>query len=214
MKKLIFTILTFLITVGFSTAQDLSSFSSELYFLKRQYSELTRTDLTIDEFEDEAEEIHRDADDLVSEMKDYMDDNDIKDESFLSVYREAEDFESFTSQNNTCDCLSHLNKFISEFGGSRILLKEQDGIKICMAEIGKYRYYYAYSVLNYSYTIKIKTTRTDGWGSFEFGTSGEVEIFDILRNNESWKITQVEVIKSEIQGYGIVKCKNEFPRNN
>lgn len=219
MFKLIKTILVLfgnlIFIIQSSYAQDYNSFSSDLSNLKYKYKNYLQSEKLVDELEDKIEQIHWEVDDLEEDIEQYIEKENLsKNDEFITLHNEIKEFNSFTSGKPTCNCLHFFNKFLSEFGCSSILLKQNDGIKVYVAKIGNFKFYYAYSLNNWLYTVTINTKKNMGSGKFEFGLWGEIEVFDIIGINENWSILSLTAInKSKEEGYMPVKCDNEFPRN-
>jgi hypothetical protein len=215
MKKFITVLSILILMMKFSFTQDYKSFISDLKDLKYEYAKVVQTEKTVDVLEDEVEDIHRNVDDLENDVEEYMDqENLIKNNEFINLLNEIKEFNSFTSNIPTCECLHFFNAFLSEFGGKVSVLKQKDNIIVSMAEIGNFKFYYAYSVNEWSYNVTVNMAKKTGWGKFEFGLWGEIEVFDIIQIDENWSISDLTVkINSKETWFNSVKCKNEFPRH-
>ena len=168
--------------------------------------------------EDEMDDIHSYVDRLVDDVEEYMEDEDISSSESQELLDAAKEFNSFTSNSQTCDCIYYFNRIISDLGGSSVLHEEKDGVMICSAKIGNFRFFYAYAKNNWLHKVSVSTSRMvesgfSSSGSASFGLYNEIEVFSVVKSKESWKISSVDVtVSSKNVGYSSIKCVGQFPR--
>ncbi len=127
--------------------------------------------------------------------------------------KETEKFNSFTFRNPTCSCLYYFNKFLSEFGASQVLLEQKEGIKVYVAKVRNFKFYYAYSIQNWFYKVSINTIKKNTTSRFQFGLWGEIELFSVIKINENWKVTKITISSEQKNNeFGVRNCPGEFPR--
>lgn len=215
--KNIYSIFVLLLSTSFAYSQSISSLSSDLSSLKQQYRSILYSTETVDEFEDEVDDHNRKVSYLLDDIEDAEDEL-----GGSSAYRdlliETEEFESFTGNNYTCECLSNFNQLIRTLGGSPVLLKEENDVKILKVDLGNFTFYYAYATQNHLYNVTIETASKQGAYSFSsgmssFGLMNEVEVFKVAPSSEQHSIKSVKVNISSRDGYTPRKCPNDFPRN-
>jgi hypothetical protein len=213
MKKiLLLGILIFLFQS--SKSQDYNFFSTELRNLKHQYKNCLYSEKIVDELEDKIEQINWKVYDLEEDIEQYIEKENLnKNNKFIDIQNEIKEFYAFTSGQPTCNCLHFFNKFLSEIGGSTTLLKHKEAIKVFMAKIGNFKFYYAYSLNNWAYTVTINMKKNMGSSKFIIGLGGEIEVFNIIEVNENWSVSNLTaIIRSKGNEFRTVKCENEFPR--
>ena len=204
-------ILTFLFLSIDVFSQEVIDYKIDFSRLKREYRNLTETEVNVDNFKEEIEEINQKVGYIKKEVESFAQKNTSKKDEAEQLLKEIVEFYLFTMSKPRCNCTFYLNKFITEFGGQSTLLKEQDNIKIFYAKINNFKYYYAYSKKNQLQTVTIKIGST----IHTFGIMNEIDIFKITEINKNLTISKIQIeVKGEEEkiNYG-TSCRNEFPRN-
>jgi len=144
MKKTSLIILLIIGINNISFSQDLSEFSNELSRLKRIYKEKNDWETNVDDLKSSIQDINIEVNYLKTNFENYIEEKSIAKTNYFSLLNEIENFADFTSNSPTCNCLYYANNFLSELGGSKLLVKENNGIKVFKATIGNFNYYYVY----------------------------------------------------------------------
>lgn len=237
MKKTnIIIILTLL--VSFSFGQDYESYSNKFKNIKNDYrsflhsaesTEYWSGDKTQENYDSQFEEnaINKLKDknrninsDVEALEKEYVNSKNLNDnDEFKNLLKELSEFSNFTNSTPDFSCLSYFNKFISELGGTSLLLKHSNGVKIYVSKIGNFKLFYIYSVNDFSYSIKINSM-IKMYGQYLDKSSwtfnilhGSIKVFKISTIKDKSIISKLSAIKqdkySSSNWYG---CENEFPR--
>ena len=163
-----------------------------------------------------SEELHRKIDYLKDDIEDAESDLG-KSADLTNLLNEADEFESFTGNSYTCECLSYFNNIIRDLGGSPVLLKEQNGVRILSVRLGNFIFYYAYAIENNLYKLKLEMSAVSGPYSYSnssnsFGLMNEIEVFDIAPAASPKVLKSVDVQLSSSGGYAPSKCRGDWPR--
>lgn len=215
MMKKIFIFFALVCFTSFGWTQELSSYKSKLSRLESDYRQSFSEVNLVDDLQSKQRTLSFSSSLLADKIKDYIDENNIKTNDFendyIILYNKATNLKDLCSLN-TCDCFSYL---ISLIGNGQII-KEQNGIRICFSRIGNFKLFYAYSQLEWGYTLSVNSTnKLNTTGNNKFGIAGEIEIFRIKSAEEKWYITSVSIIVDRRDSdYSLAdnKCKFEFPR--
>jgi hypothetical protein len=213
MKSLSFLIF-FLVLFTQTNAQSISSLSSELYSLQSKCRNAFSNNSSVDDIEDELEDIHRKISYLVDDIED-LDDNDKRSSEYKTLLLDAQELEDFTRDNN-CECLHSFKKLMNRLGASTGMLTEKNGVRIMQADLGNFKLFYAYGLQKKLYRVEIEMqySKNGGYGSAssKFGLANEVETFRLVPKTENWKIKNLYVEVSYDLNYVPEKCGNDFPR--
>jgi hypothetical protein len=208
-------LISFLVLFVQANAQSISSLSSELYSLQSKCRNAFSNNSSVDDLEDELDDIHRKVSYLVDEIED-LDDDDKRASEYKTLLLDAEELEDFTADNNTCECLKSFKKLIGYLGASGGMLMEKDAVRIMQADLGNFKLYYAYGLQKKLYKVNVEMQFSKGStflsGSSKFGLANEIEVLKIAPKSENWKITSMIIEISNDLNYVPEKCGNEYPR--
>lgn len=240
MKKINITVI-FIFLVSFSFGQDYELFSNRFEKIKNDYRSFLHStesiqywngDKTQENYESQFEEnainklkdknrnINSDIESLEKEFKQYIIDNSLnQDKKFDNLLTEINEFSNFFHTTPSFSCLSYFNKFISELGGTSTVLKQSNDVKIYVAKIGSFKFFYIYAINDFFYAIKINST-IQKYGQYlnnstwEFNILlGTIKIFKVSTIKDKSIISKLSAIKKDdylkSNSYG---CENEFPR--
>ena len=212
-----------ILTVNISFGQDYYYFRNQLQYLQTRLQSIVNDERTIDDFEWKISEINQSVGNLQDEIDEFIEEQNLENiKEFTDLFQEIQEFHSFCG-SLTCDCLIFFNKFLSILNGSSKLLKQKEGIKVFVSEVGNFKFYYAYSkqINLYSITVRLsdKNQTTNSYGSYnlgeyKFGMCGEIEIFRVATKNDNWTNIEIEVelkMAGDIQ-YNSRNCNDKFPR--
>ena len=199
-------------------AQSLEGFQSEFDRLKREFTELTRTEKSFSVFESEKEIIGRRASAIQDDIEKHIAGFDrLQKDKYQELIDDIECFDAFTKYHdiNECPCLSSFNKLLNNLNGSVSSIWDKDNVVLGYATIGNFKFYFEYNKEDVIYRLGI--TSSDGKGgksTFDTGSWGGVNIFDITEGQKILKLTNVQY-KQFPKPNPMRKtdgCTDQFPR--
>jgi hypothetical protein len=203
-----------------NTDYDYNNFSNKLLRLKNEYLHALQTETDVDDLLDKFKDINRKTIYLKTELEEYIKKNLLnKNTKYQDLLWETKEFNTFSSNSPTCECLSNFKDILKIFDGQSVFLKEQDGLRIFGIRLGNFDYYYAYSrdLLSYDIVIEssyvVESSYSRGSSRNAFGLWGEIEVFTIREKNKILSINKVSVTPTHSPlEWSDHNCKNEFPR--
>jgi len=221
MEKKLILVAIFLIFTLHSIGQGLLSFTNDLLMYKNQFYSLVQTETEVDNLEYGLDNIHRSVDNLQTEIESYMKNNGLYTSTdYKTLLAEVEDYSSFTSSRSSCKCLYNMDKFLSEMRTSLVIVKETKEVRIVEAELGNFKFYYAYGLnfRNYSVVIKYnlfdrQTGMPTGGSTLKYKLYGSIRIVEKINSSTILKIKSLSVDAiSSPTGFDFLKCSKDFPR--
>ena len=206
----------------FSFAQGYDYYVDEFTRYKTQFFDLTQNETDVDEFESGIDDIHRNVDDLEDDIEEYMKSNGLyTNAKYKELLSEVKDYSTFTSSNPMIICLYHLDKFFREMGASFVIVKESKGVRVIEAEVGNFKFYYAYGLEFQMYAVSIEhmvykdaTRRVPlTGGKIDYKLIGTVKKVTIVNKSNFLVVTKLIVTKESTSSvYDYLKCSRDYPR--
>jgi len=217
LKRLLLVCSTLFFSLYF-IGQNVKYYSEEFKDIKAEYQIAADTTFILANFIKQVKEINVNANKLKSKIEEEINKGKKHDDiSYIRLLNEVKEFCIFTSSRPSIYCYEYFIKFVNEFNGRIIFIKENEETRSCIVNIGNINYFYFYTKDDMRYEVEIQTssylnlTKT----IHTFTTIGEIEVFDIKIGKEDWQITKVEYIRKPnlidleyIPRY----CKTQFPR--
>lgn len=213
MKKIIVVSLSLIVLAGQSFSQSISDIKSDQNSLYSRYCSCVNYNSEVDDLEECVRGLKNDANKLVGDIEDMIDeatDREAKDE-LKQLKIETQDFCYFLGSGS--ECLILFNKFISKCGGSREVVQEKNGVRLCKSIIGNFIYYYVYQISNTSlYTVKASFSYGNSSTSSEVGLLNEIDIIKKFPKTTPYKLASFSATVQSNLGSFPNSCNETFPR--
>ncbi len=206
---------------GFPTgldAQTPEGFQMEFDKLIMDFVHLAGNERSLSVFESEKEVIGQRASRIKDDIRDHLKNIEYNQRSsYHELIDKIECFDSFTKYHgiNECPCLSAFNVLLNRMSANVGRSWDKDNMVMEYAVIGNYKFHYLYNKEDVIYRLSINSINGKGGkSSFEVGSWGGIDIFDITDAREDFKLVNVQY-KQFPQPNPMKKmdgCRDLFPR--